>query len=259
MPARVKSGGKPEPIRRPRRETRMVWPRLDSLKPNPQRLIKRPTATSARRRCASDADHKVWWSARPSGAAIGDVNPIHGMSGRPNPYSIRDMMTKHEIAYRVRVPRGAAPWRRRPRSSRRAGKPPTRRRGSGSPAYRPWRYTTCGSPKAALDVAEWLPESRALGNLYTRFGGGRRRRGCEATAPTAHPTYDRDPEPELREPPASPPGGSMGRRHGRVPRDRSPGNSARLAILGDPSCRRRRRSRFAASRPLVAQHLGSNS
>ena len=29
----------------------------------------------------------VWWSARPSGAAIGDVNPIHGMSGRPNPCS----------------------------------------------------------------------------------------------------------------------------------------------------------------------------
>ena len=75
----------------------------------------------------------VRWPTRPSGAAIGDVNPIHGMSGRPNPYSIRDMMTKHEIAYRVRVPRGAAPWRRRPRSSRRAGKPSTGRRGSGSP------------------------------------------------------------------------------------------------------------------------------
>ena len=130
----------------------------------------------------------VRWLARPSGSAIGDANPIHGMSGRPNPYSIRDMMTKHEIAYRARVPRGAAPRRRRPRSSRRAGKPPTRRRGSGSPASRPWRYTTCGSPKAALDVAEWLSESRALGNLYTRFGGERRRRGCEATAPTAHPT-----------------------------------------------------------------------
>ena len=145
----------------------------------------------------------VWWSARPSGAAIGDVNPIHGMSGRPNPYSIRDMMTKHEIAYRVRVPRGAAPWRRRPRSSRRAGKPPPRRRGSGSPAYRPWRYTTCGSPKAALDVAEWLPESRALGNLYTRFGGGRRRRGCEATAPTAHPTCSRSLQRGPRALPAS--------------------------------------------------------
>ena len=130
----------------------------------------------------------VWWSARPSGAAIGDANPIHRMSGRPNPCSKRDMMTKHEIACRVRVPRGAAPGRRRPRSSRRAGKPPTWRRGSGSPAFRPWRYTRCGSPKAALGVAEWLPESRALGNLYTRFGGGRRRRGCEATAPTAHPT-----------------------------------------------------------------------
>ena len=114
----------------------------------------------------------VRWPTRPSGVAIGEMNPVQGMSGRPNPYSIRDMMTKHEIAYRVRVPRGAALGRRRPRSSRRAGKPPPRRRGSGSPAFRPWRYTTCGSPKAALDVAEWLPESRALGNLYTRFGGG---------------------------------------------------------------------------------------
>jgi hypothetical protein len=130
----------------------------------------------------------VRWPTRPSGAAIGEMNPVQGMSGRPNPYSIRDMMTKHEIAYRARVPRGAAPRRRRPRSSRRAGKPPTRRRGSGGPTFRPWRYTTCGSPKAVVDVAEWLPESRALGNLYTRLGGGRRRRGCEATAPTAHPT-----------------------------------------------------------------------
>ena len=40
----------------------------------------------------------VWWPARPLGAAIGEVNPIHGMSGRPNSCSIRGMMTKHEIA-----------------------------------------------------------------------------------------------------------------------------------------------------------------
>ena len=45
----------------------------------------------------------VWWPARPSGAAFGDVNPFHGMSGRPKPGSIRDMIMKREIAYGVRV------------------------------------------------------------------------------------------------------------------------------------------------------------
>jgi hypothetical protein len=71
------------------------------------------------------------WLARPPGAAIGDVNPVQGMSGRPKPRSIRDLMIKREIAQRVRVPRGTAPWRRRPRSSQRAGKPSTGRRGTG--------------------------------------------------------------------------------------------------------------------------------
>ena len=45
----------------------------------------------------------VWWPARPPGAAFGDVNPFHGMSGRPKPGSIRDMIMKREIAYGVRV------------------------------------------------------------------------------------------------------------------------------------------------------------
>src|SRR5262249_43138937 len=45
----------------------------------------------------------VWWPARPPGAACGDVNPFHGMSGRPKPGSIRGMMTKREIAYGVRA------------------------------------------------------------------------------------------------------------------------------------------------------------
>ena len=45
----------------------------------------------------------VWWPARPPGAAFGDVNPFHGMSGRPQPGSIRGMMMKREIAYGVRV------------------------------------------------------------------------------------------------------------------------------------------------------------
>jgi hypothetical protein len=38
------------------------------------------------------------WLARPPGAAIGDVNPVQGMSGRPKPCSKRDMMMKREIA-----------------------------------------------------------------------------------------------------------------------------------------------------------------
>ena len=45
----------------------------------------------------------VWWPASPSGAAFGEVNPFHGMSGRPKPGSIRSMMMKREIAYGVRV------------------------------------------------------------------------------------------------------------------------------------------------------------
>ena len=43
------------------------------------------------------------WLARPPGAAIGDVNPVQGMSGRPKPCSKRDMMMKREIAYGARV------------------------------------------------------------------------------------------------------------------------------------------------------------
>ena len=64
------------------------------------------------------------WSARPPGAAIGEVNPVQGMSGRPKPRSIRDLMVKREIAYRAR-----APGRRSPRRSRGPGKPDTGRRG----------------------------------------------------------------------------------------------------------------------------------
>ena len=45
----------------------------------------------------------VWWPARPPGAAFGDVNPFHGMSGRPKPGSIRSMIMKREIAYGVRA------------------------------------------------------------------------------------------------------------------------------------------------------------
>ncbi len=57
QPARVKRGGKLEPTRRLRRKTRAAWPRLKCLKPNPERMIKGPTATLARRRRASGAGH----------------------------------------------------------------------------------------------------------------------------------------------------------------------------------------------------------
>ena len=36
--------------------------------------------------------------ARPPDPAIGDVNPVQGMSGRPKPRSRRDLMIKREIA-----------------------------------------------------------------------------------------------------------------------------------------------------------------
>jgi len=48
----------------------------------------------------------VRWPARPLGAAFGDVNPFHGMSGRPKPGSIRGMVMKREIAYGVRASGG---------------------------------------------------------------------------------------------------------------------------------------------------------
>jgi hypothetical protein len=39
QPAQVKSGGKLEPTRQPRRETRVAWSKLHCLKPNPERMI----------------------------------------------------------------------------------------------------------------------------------------------------------------------------------------------------------------------------
>ena len=55
--AQVKSGGKLEPTRQPRRETRVARSRLDCLKPNPERMIEGPAETLVRRRRASGADH----------------------------------------------------------------------------------------------------------------------------------------------------------------------------------------------------------
>ena len=58
QPAQVKSGGKLEPTRQPRRETRVAWSKLHCLKPNPERMIKGPAETLVRRRRASGADHR---------------------------------------------------------------------------------------------------------------------------------------------------------------------------------------------------------
>ena len=58
QPARVKSHGKPESIRRPRGEPRPAWSRLHCLKPNPERMINDPAATSVLRRRVSGADPK---------------------------------------------------------------------------------------------------------------------------------------------------------------------------------------------------------
>ena len=58
------------------------------------------------------------------------MNPVQGMSWRPNPVSIRCMTWKARSPKRFE-PSGAASWRRRPGSSPRAGKPPTWRSGPG--------------------------------------------------------------------------------------------------------------------------------
>src|SRR5262249_10778466 len=90
-------------------------------------------------------------------------------------------------------PRGVAPRRRRPRSSRRAGKPSTRRRGSGR-----WMARSGGTRHAerrndadhhpGSNSGSHLLESRMIGNDPVRFGGRRRKRSHMATAPTAYPT-----------------------------------------------------------------------
>src|SRR6516165_6991752 len=56
QPAQVKSGGKLEPTRRPRRETRVAWSRLHCLKPNPERMITGPAEMLVSRRRGSGAD-----------------------------------------------------------------------------------------------------------------------------------------------------------------------------------------------------------
>jgi hypothetical protein len=56
QPAQVKSGGKLEPTRQPRRETRVARSKLHCLKPNPERMTKGPAETLVRRRRGSGAD-----------------------------------------------------------------------------------------------------------------------------------------------------------------------------------------------------------
>src|SRR5947208_17097802 len=59
QPAQVKSGGKLEPTRRTRRETRMARPGLNCSKSNPERMIKDPAEKLVRRRRASGAEHRL--------------------------------------------------------------------------------------------------------------------------------------------------------------------------------------------------------
>jgi hypothetical protein len=76
MPAQVKSGGKLEPTRRPHRQTRPAWSRLDCFKPNPQRLINRPTATLARRRRAQGADQRRLVAGKTARCSIRGCEPV---------------------------------------------------------------------------------------------------------------------------------------------------------------------------------------
>src|SRR3954462_7309209 len=59
QPAQVKSGGKLEPTRRPRRATRGARSRLHCLKPHPERMIKCPAETLVRRRRVTGAGHRL--------------------------------------------------------------------------------------------------------------------------------------------------------------------------------------------------------
>ena len=123
------------------------------------------------------------------------------MSGEPKPRSTRATARKLKIAYRGRPPR-----RRSPQSSPRPGEPATWRRGAGSrmaadaqvremreaettlaiiadrgaplPPGDPRRATDADSTEAGRrDRRLRLLESRMLGNLHVRFGGGRTEKG----------------------------------------------------------------------------------
>ncbi len=70
------------------------------------------------------------------------------MSGAPTSGSIRSAPPERGIAYRAR-----APGRRSPRSSRRWGKPITRRRGTGDLIARTSRYARCETPKRFWELS----------------------------------------------------------------------------------------------------------
>ena len=69
QPAQVKSHGKPESTRRPHGEPRLVWSRLDCLKPNSERLIKRSVVTSVLRRRATGDNPRRLGTVKTAGSS----------------------------------------------------------------------------------------------------------------------------------------------------------------------------------------------
>jgi hypothetical protein len=76
QPAQVKSGGKPEPSTRSRREPRLARSRLDCLKPNPERMINGPVATVVRRRRVLGADHSRLMAGKTARYSIRGDEPV---------------------------------------------------------------------------------------------------------------------------------------------------------------------------------------
>jgi len=111
--------GQTESVSRTPRETRVTWLKLHCLNPNPNRIMRSPTATPI-------------IAVRPLAGQIVSSAPLTreggylamsqgtGMSGEPNSRFSADS-GKHEIAYGARALR-----RRSHRSSPRTGKPSTR-------------------------------------------------------------------------------------------------------------------------------------
>ena len=123
------------------------------------------------------------WPARPPGAAIGDVNPVQGMSGRPNPCSKRGRI--HETRDRLTgsSPLRAAPWRRRPRSSRSPGEPDTGRRGPGRWMDQVGRYARCETPKRRWPSSGLIAPTGELDDVKISCPV---RRGAAETEPYSH-------------------------------------------------------------------------
>jgi hypothetical protein len=147
--------------RRTPHEARVTWPRLNCLNPNLGRIIGSPTAMLIN----DGASH----STIPPGWIVlarwdGFLTMSQGveMSGGPNS-RFSTTSRKHEIAYGAR-----ALWRRSHRSSPRTGKPSTWRRVAGQ---RKEKDKEGVMPSTKSQYFRRL-ESRVLGNLQARFGGG---------------------------------------------------------------------------------------